>query len=68
MTRVGRWACGDDMRHGEGLAAARDTEQHLRRIAALDAGHQLFDGARLVPGGHEIGFQLERRRDPPCSP
>ena len=38
----------DDVGHGEGLAAAGDAEQDLRGIAALDAGDQLLDGARLV--------------------
>ena len=50
------------MRHGEGLATSRDAEKDLRRIAALDPGDQFFDGARLIPGGHKIAFQLERRR------
>ena len=50
---------GNGMRHGEGLATAGDAEEHLHGIPALDAGHQLLDGARLVPGGFEIGDELE---------
>ena len=52
----------DDLGHGEGLAAARDTEQDLRRIAALDASDKLLDGARLIASGREIGHQFERGR------
>ena len=58
----GALGLGDDMRHGEGLAAARDAEQHLRWIASLDASDQLFDGAWLVPRGQQIALQLKRRR------
>jgi hypothetical protein len=48
------------VRHGEGLAAARDTEQDLRGIATLDAGEELGDGARLIPCWLEIGDESER--------
>ena len=41
----------DDVRHGEGLTAAGDAQQDLRGIAALDAGDELGDGARLVARG-----------------
>ncbi len=53
---------GNHMRHGEGLTAACDAEQNLRRVSALDPGDQLFDSAWLVARGHKIGFQLERGR------
>jgi hypothetical protein len=58
----GPLSLGDHLRHGEGLSTSRDPEQNLRRIAALHASDQLFDRAGLVPGGHKVGFQLERRR------
>src|SRR6185312_8658231 len=46
----------------EGLAAAGDPQQHLRRVAALDAGRELIDGARLIAHRLEVARQTERRR------
>ena len=43
------------------LAAARDAQQRLEAIAALDAFGELLDRVRLVSGGLEVGDDLERR-------
>ena len=42
---------GDDIRHGEGLAGARNTKQSLALVAFLEAFDQLFGGLWLVAGG-----------------
>ncbi len=40
----------DDVRHGEGLARAGDTQQRLEREAVVDALDELVDRFRLVAG------------------
>ena len=42
---------GDDVRHGKGLAGARNTKQSLALVAFLEALDQFFYGLRLVSGG-----------------
>ena len=49
----------DHARHAKRLPAARDAQQRLVGVAALDALHQLLDGARLVAGGLELGDQAK---------
>ena len=49
----------DHGRHGEGLARARDPEQHLVLVAALEPRDELLDRGRLVPAGLEVAHQLE---------
>ena len=56
---------GDDVRHGEGLAGARDAEQDLIAQAHVESPRQCLDGLRLVAGGSELGVQLKVHRDPP---
>jgi hypothetical protein len=41
----------DDIRHGKGLAGARNTKQSLALVALLEAPDQLLDGLGLVAGG-----------------
>ena len=41
----------DDIRHGEGLSGARNAQEHLLLIAALDALHQLVYRLGLVARG-----------------
>ena len=41
----------DDIRHGEGLAGARNTKQSLALVAFLEALDQLLDGLGLIAGG-----------------
>ena len=45
----------DHVRDREGLAAAGDAEQDLRRVAAVQPGDQLVDGARLIAHRFEVG-------------
>ena len=49
----------DDLRHGEGLAAAGDAEQHLVALVGVDALDQLEDGGGLVALGLELGDEVE---------
>ena len=49
----------DDVGHGEGLAAARDTQQYLGTLAATYAVDQLLYGLGLVARRREIGFKLK---------
>jgi hypothetical protein len=51
----------DDLGHGEGLARAGDAQQHLVVLPALQPGHQLGDGGRLVAGRLVVADQLEPR-------
>ncbi len=53
---------GDDVRHREGLAGARDAEEGLVPVPALDALDQLGDGLPLIALGLEPRHQSER----PC--
>jgi hypothetical protein len=48
-----------DLGHRERLARARHAQQHLPRVAAVEAGVQLGDGARLVAAQFEIGDERE---------
>jgi hypothetical protein len=50
----------DRLGHVEGLAAAGNAEQHLRRLAVGDARDQLGDRVRLVADGLVFGDALER--------
>jgi hypothetical protein len=50
---------GNGLCHRERLARAGDAQQHLVVVAALQAFHELADGALLVPGKREIGDQVE---------
>ena len=50
---------GDRLRHGERLARTGDAEQHLMRVAAVESGHELADGALLIAGQGEIGDEVE---------
>ena len=49
----------DDLRHGEGLAAAGDAQQHLRFIAPQHACCQRVDGLRLVAAGGKVRNEPE---------
>jgi len=49
----------DGLRHREGLARAGDAEQHLVRIAALEALDQLPDRPLLIAGEREVGDEIE---------
>ena len=49
----------DDLRHGEGLAGAGDTQQHLALIAAIQPFDELRDGACLVSFELEVGNEFE---------
>src|SRR5204863_6741823 len=57
----------DDLRDREGLAAAGDAEQHLRRVAAPRGLDELADGRGLVAHGLELGLEAKRRRQGPYS-
>ena len=50
---------GDDICHGEGLARAGNTQQHLLIQAVFQAHHQIVDGLRLVPGRMIIGNKFK---------
>ena len=50
---------GDDIGHGEGLAAAGDAEQGLVLKVLVQARHQPVHRLRLVAGHFEIGDYLE---------
>ena len=49
----------DDLCHGEGLAGAGDSEQHLVLFARGDAGYEFADGAWLVSLGLVGGCELK---------
>ena len=49
----------DHLGHGEGLARARDAQEHLVALGFIDAVHQRADGFGLVAGGHIVRDQLE---------
>ena len=51
----------DDLGHGEGLAGAGDTQQHLLVQAVLHALGQLFNGLRLVAGRLIVRYHLKFR-------
>ena len=51
---------GEDVRHGERLARARDAQQRLIAVAPREALGQLADGARLVPRRRVGGNEVER--------
>ena len=58
---MGNDQCGliqllDDIRHGEGLSGACDTEKRLELIALLKTSYEVFDGFRLVAGGLVFGM------------
>ena len=48
-----------DLGHGERLARAGHAEQHLPRVAAVEARVKLGDGARLVAAQLEVGHEGE---------
>ena len=50
---------GDNIRHGEGLTGACDTQQSLELVAFLEAFDQFFDGLRLVAGWFVFGVKFE---------
>ena len=50
----------DDAGDREGLAAARDAEQHLMFLAVAEAAHERFDGLRLVALRLKFGTKLKR--------
>src|SRR5690606_38608016 len=58
----------DDVRHRDGLAGPRDTEQGLVALARLEAGRQLLDRGGLVAGELEGEFQIECGHRPECTP
>ena len=49
----------DDVRHGEGFAAARDTQQALVLIAGPQGFEELADGLFLVARGRVARFELK---------
>src|SRR5262249_51955007 len=51
------------LRHRERLARPRDTEQHLRLVAAAQTFGQLVDRARLIAAKIEVALELESVRD-----
>ncbi len=55
----------DDVGDGERLARARRAQQRLKLVAAIHAGHQPFDGRRLVARSREVGYQLKIRHSTP---
>ena len=55
----------DDVCHGEGLAGARNAQQHLVLHAAFDAPHQFLYGLGLVAPGKEAAFETEHYFPPP---
>ncbi len=52
---------GDDVGHRKRLARARDAEQDLLAHPGLDIGRKLFNGGGLIPGGHVVSPQPEKR-------
>ena len=50
---------GDQARDGEGLPRSGDPEQGLEALPRVDARGELFDRLGLVPGGGEVGHELE---------
>ena len=50
---------GDDVRHGEGLAAAGNTQKHLFIQSGFQSGRQKLDGLRLIAGGTVVGYKLK---------
>ena len=59
----------DDVGHGEGLAGAGDTQEHLLVQAVFQAFGQGLNGFRLISGGLERRVQLEYSlQDKPSSP
>src|SRR5262249_10854200 len=51
----------DDVRRGEGLAAARDAEQGLIALTSAIAGDQLLDRLRLIAGGSKLADEVKSR-------
>ena len=51
---------GDDVGHGEGLAAAGDAHQRLEFFFIENALCEFFDGLGLVSSWNKIGDQFER--------
>ena len=49
----------DDVRHGEGLAAARNAQQYLRAHAVQNALRQFFDCLRLIARRLKFGMNPE---------
>ena len=49
----------DHIRHGEGLARARDAQQGPALVALPEALYQLFNRLRLVAGGLVVAYELE---------
>src|SRR3989304_5078870 len=54
-----RVVAGDDVGHGERLAAAGDAQQRLVLLAAAQPFDQLFDGGGLVTGHLVVGDEAE---------
>ncbi len=50
---------GDDVGHGEGLAAAGDAEEALVLVAGAQGFEELADGLLLVAGRREVRLELE---------
>jgi hypothetical protein len=51
----GAVGAGDDVGHGEGLAAAGDAEHGLVLVLLVEASDELIDGLRLVAGHLVVG-------------
>ena len=49
----------NDVRHGEGLAGAGDSQQHLSLFPLVQTLHQLLNGFRLIPGRLIIRFEMK---------